>query len=90
MTFTAETKTDLVRNLQVGVENGSLKIPTRGPFAVLVQELRDYEYKLLPSGRMTFSAPEGLHDDCVTALMLAYWGATRGGGGFESEPNFRL
>ena len=41
---------------------------------VLVDELEAFEYDILPSGKMRYNAPSGLHDDCVTSLGLATWG----------------
>ena len=36
-------------------------------------ELESYTYKILPTGNVRYGAPEGLHDDCPTSLMLAAW-----------------
>ena len=38
---------------------------------VLTSEMRRYEYAIGPSGGITYSAPDGYHDDCVMALALA-------------------
>ncbi len=76
--FTEERKRQLVGNLIVGVESGRLRIPTGGEFAVLVGEMRDFEYKVSPTGQPRYGAPESLHDDCVYGLALAWWGLTRG------------
>jgi len=40
-------------------------------------ELEAYEMQRLPSGMFRYSAPEGMHDDCVMALALAWQAATR-------------
>lgn len=37
-------------------------------------EFEDYTMTLTPGGRMTYSAPEGQHDDVVSAKMLQHWG----------------
>jgi hypothetical protein len=42
------------------------------PDPVLVNELQSYEMERLPSGLLRYSAPEGLHDDCVMSLALAW------------------
>jgi hypothetical protein len=34
-----------------------------------------------PTGRYTYAAPEGQHDDVVSAKMLAHWGAVNEGSG---------
>ena len=40
------------------------------PPGALAQELLDFEYEHTRTG-VRYSAPEGLHDDCVMALALA-------------------
>jgi hypothetical protein len=37
-------------------------------------EFENYAMALTPAGRMTYSAPEGEHDDVVAAKMLQHWG----------------
>ena len=44
---------------------------------ILISELQAYEMTRLPSGAMRYSAPEGMHDDCVISLALA-WSALGG------------
>jgi len=44
----------------------------------LINELQAFEMDRLPSGMVRYAAPEGLHDDCVISLALA-WHAARGG-----------
>jgi len=68
-TTTMHTKMDAVRALSLAFERQDIKIlndPT------LVSELQAYEQKQLLTG-WRFEAPEGMHDDCVMALMLAWW-----------------
>jgi hypothetical protein len=40
--------------------------------ATLINELQSYEMERLPSGMLRYSAPSGMHDDCVMALALAW------------------
>ena len=37
----------------------------------LIGELEVFEYEQRPSGLLSYSAPDGYHDDCVMALALA-------------------
>lgn len=37
------------------------------------EEFRMYEYSITPTGTMTYSAPEGKHDDEVAATMIEQW-----------------
>lgn len=36
-------------------------------------EFEQFEYKITPSGNMTYQAPEGKHDDEVAATMIEQW-----------------
>lgn len=68
--FTHESKERLVENLQMQFERGGIRLyddPTQ------LAECQAYEYRLSRSGTVTTSAPEGMHDDIPTSLMLAAW-----------------
>jgi hypothetical protein len=42
-----------------------------------------FEYEILPSGKIRYSAPNGFHDDCILSLAMANWSRVnpkRGGG----------
>jgi phage terminase large subunit-like protein len=43
---------------------------------VQIGELLAYAATTTPSGLVRYGAPEGMHDDCVMSLLLAYHGAT--------------
>lgn len=75
VSFTNAIKTNLVESLSLAFEQGQIEI-LNDP--VLVGELQAYESERLPSGLIRYSAPEGFHDDCVSALMLA-WAAGAAG-----------
>jgi hypothetical protein len=68
--FTSGTKKDLIENLSMMIESQKLTIP---PIPELINELKLCGYKTTPSGNVQYGAPEGYHDDCVTALALAAW-----------------
>jgi phage terminase large subunit-like protein len=69
-TTTNATKAEIVRGLQNGFENGEIKI-LNDP--ILIGELQAYEQERTTSGLWKFGAPEGMHDDTVIALALAWW-----------------
>jgi hypothetical protein len=46
------------------------------PEGAIVNELEAFEYEYTRTG-VRYSAPEGLHDDCVMALALAVHKTTR-------------
>lgn len=70
-TMSLTTKNSLVELIAVGLETGTLRI-INDP--VLIDELESFEIHKLPSGRVTYRAPQGQHDDTVIALGLALWG----------------
>jgi len=68
-TTTNATKAQIIDALALAFERGEITIlndPT------LVGELQAYEMQRLPSGMARYSAPEGMHDDTVMALALAW------------------
>jgi hypothetical protein len=52
-------------------ERGTIRIPND---PVLIGELQAFEARPLPSGMMRYAAPEGMHDDTVIALAIAWQG----------------
>lgn len=75
-TTTNATKTQAIDALALAFERGEIRIPND---AVLIAELQAYEMERLPSGLMRYSAPDGLHDDCVMSLALAWQGRGQSG-----------
>ncbi len=71
-TTTNATKADIIENLAAAFEQGNIRILND---AQLIAELQAYEVDRLPSGMVRYSAPDGMHDDCVMSLALAWHGA---------------
>jgi len=71
---TAKTKEPLIRALESAFENGEIAI-LNDP--VLLGELQAYEQVRMASG-WKFSAPDGMHDDTVISLALAWSGISAG------------
>lgn len=69
--FTEESKTRLIENLIVETEARRVSIADE---PVLVGEMEAFRFRMNRSGRVSYEAPAGAHDDCVTALALAVWG----------------
>ena len=67
-------KRQLIEKLGIYMDNHSIKYPA---IEILINELQAFTYKLTDAGNITYSAPEGLHDDCVSSLALAVWGLTQ-------------
>lgn len=68
-TTTSATKQAIVTALQAAFEHSEIKI-INDP--VLIGELLSFESRRSPSGSFTYSAPEGMHDDAVMALAIAW------------------
>lgn len=66
--FTTESKNELVKGLAVDLENENIFIPAEDKNCIA--ELEYYQYEQMATGKFRYGAPEGLHDDDVTALML--------------------
>lgn len=81
-----QIKRDVVESMQMALDSKSraIQIPhPKSPFSpeptqILVDEMKAYEAKVTAKGRISYSAPKNLHDDCVIAVCLAYWGKKHG------------
>jgi hypothetical protein len=69
------TKAAVIDGLALALERGQLRLLDD---ETQTGELLAYTQKRLPSGVMQYGAPEGLHDDTVIALALAWQAATDG------------
>jgi hypothetical protein len=67
--FTNDWKQKAVRLLAADLERGAAFILDEQR-----HEFESYMYELTDSGRYKFSAPEGGHDDEVSAKLLEHWG----------------
>jgi len=61
------SKQQMMRGLAVAIQSRAVSFPP----GVVVDELEAYEHVYTQSGGVRYSAPEGMHDDCVCALALA-------------------
>lgn len=74
-TFSERSREDLLRNLQLLINQDRVKIPNYEP---LITELQSMQYQM---GEITESrkpkikivVPESLHDDCIMSLALSVW-----------------
>lgn len=64
--FSGRSKQQLMEELAEAIQAGEVRFEE----GVLADELREMEYAYTRTG-VTYSAPEGQHDDCVMALALA-------------------
>lgn len=75
----SSSKSEIIQNLVLLFDKKLVKLPepTVGrATGAIVNELRQYTYRYNPeTGRMSYGAPKGLHDDCVMSLAFAFWSA---------------
>lgn len=75
-TTTASSKSRIINDLALAFEQNDITIPSYQP---LLNELQAFTVQQLPSGNWRYTAPAGLHDDCVLSLAIAWYGALSGG-----------
>lgn len=71
--FTHTSKQDLVNNLALMCEKRMVTLPRVAIWPEGIDELESFQYSVLPSGTVKTGAPDGQHDDCAVAVMLAAW-----------------
>ena len=80
---TNQTKENTIRRLMGDIQDQTLELPSVNLMPGLINELEIYEYEILPSGKIRYTHPQGMHDDMVDALAMANWSRVnpkRGGG----------
>jgi len=68
--FNKSSRTDLLKNLQILLEQDKIKIPDD---QVLIDELKSMTYELNENGGTKITVPDGKHDDRIMSLALAVW-----------------
>ena len=71
---TSATKAEIVQSLELAFERGEIRILND---EITINELMAFAGERMPSGMMRYEAPEGMHDDTVIALALAWHGIGR-------------
>ena len=64
-----------MEGLAVAIQTNEVRYPQ----GVIVSELDAFAYEYTRTG-VRYSAPDGMHDDCVMALALAVYGRTGSAG----------
>lgn len=70
-TTTNATKANIIQSLELAFERGGIQLLND---EYQITELMAYQSEKLPSGLVRYGSPEGLHDDTVMALALAWNG----------------
>lgn len=87
ISFNRKNKRQIIEKLSIFIEQKYVYIP---PIQILIDELKSFGYKLTDSGNVQYSAPQGMHDDCVISLGLAVWGLNSGPGEKEKTKVERI
>ena len=67
-------KRELVSNLQIQLQNNSLKIAKGLKEAnTLIEELSNFQTKISDTGRDTYGGRSGIHDDIVMSVAMGAW-----------------
>lgn len=70
---TNATKANIIQGLELAFERGEIALLAD---EYQITELMAYQSEKLPSGLIRYGSPEGLHDDTVMSLALAWSGLT--------------
>ena len=72
---TNATKLEIISALQLAFEQEKIHV-LNDPLSI--SEIMAFQAERLPSGLLRYGAPEGMHDDVVMALCLAWWAGFNG------------
>ena len=67
--FTNTSKAHMVNSMIIGCEQGIPQLPR---WHELIKEFDSYEVTTTDSGAMKYAAPEGMHDDIVSSMILGW------------------
>jgi phage FluMu gp28-like protein len=73
--FSSTSKQKLMEGLAVAIQTSEIKYPN----GAIVSELDAFTFEYTRTG-VRYTAPDGIHDDCVMALSLAVYGRTGAAG----------
>ena len=68
---TQDSKMTAVRQLMTDLDSNTLELPSKDFFPYLYNEMSAYTFKYSANGKISFSHPNGLNDDCVDSLWMA-------------------
>ena len=65
--FTSKSKQQIMEGLALGIQQRRITFPE----GIITDELNNFEFEYTRTG-VKYTAPSGLHDDCVCSLALAW------------------
>ena len=70
-TTTQTSKAEGVRKLIYDIQEGKVELPSQKLMPEVFNEMSAYTFKYAANGNISFTHPNGTHDDIVDAIMLA-------------------
>jgi len=70
-TTTQDSKTKGVRKLIYDIQEGKVELPSKQLMPECFNEMSAYTFKYAANGNISFTHPNGMHDDIVDGIMLA-------------------
>ena len=70
---TNTSKENIIRRLISDISEGTLELPSPNLCNPLYRELQMFQYRYLPSGKVSYEAMSGAHDDTVMSLAMCNW-----------------
>lgn len=70
---TNTSKENIIRRLISDIADTNVELPSPNLFNSLYKELQLFQYKYLPSGKVSYEAMSGFHDDTVMSLAICNW-----------------
>lgn len=76
-TFTNDSKSEIINALALSIEYQEITIPN---IVTVKNELSVFSFDITRTGKITYNAPSGHHDDVVCSLAMANWFRKENGG----------
>jgi len=76
---TNTSKENIIRRLISDIADNNIELPSPSLFPPLYQELQMFQYKFLPSGKISYQAMSGANDDTVMSLAICNWNRLQNG-----------
>jgi hypothetical protein len=70
-TTTQDSKSKAVRKLIYDIQEAKVELPSKKLMPEVFNEMSAYTFKYAANGNISFTHPNGIHDDIVDAIMLA-------------------
>jgi hypothetical protein len=69
-TLTNQSKNEIINKLIVSCDYGNISMPN---IVTMRNEFEMFSYELTRTGKLSYNAPDGKHDDCVISVALSNW-----------------